>query len=260
MNGIELDAIREKVANHRHWYHRIELAPGLVTPGVNDSPGVLRLLNLPADCTGMRALDIGTFDGYFAFELERRGADVTAIDNLPPHRSGFGIVKEFLHSNVEHQVANVYDLNPEQFGQFDLILFLGVLYHLRNPMLALDRIREISVGRLWVESFVIDMAYPTAEGRSEPLAEVAPKLTNDRLMQFYPRSELNNDFSNWWGPNLACLRAMLEACNFTVTRTVPNGDRAVLECAPVNDELTSFYRRTEAASQLTDDELDRYLG
>jgi tRNA (mo5U34)-methyltransferase len=262
VNQADLEIIREKVANQRFWYHRIELAPGLVTPGVNDSPAVLRLLNLPADCTGMRALDIGAFDGYFAFELERRGADVVAIDNLPTHRTGFGIVKEFLRSKVEHRMANVYDLSAEQFGKFDLVLFLGVLYHLRNPMLALDRIWDVcsGTGRLWVESHVIDMAYLTAEGRSEPLADLAPSLANDRLMQLYPRNELNNDFSNWWAPTLACMEAMLATCNFAVTRRVPNGCRAILECVPVNDDTISFFRRVEAASHLTDKEVDRYLG
>src|SRR5690348_11622893 len=108
---MSTDIIREKIARHRGWYHRIELAPGVVTPGINDSPGVLKLLQLPEDCQGLRALDIGAMDGFFSFELERRGAEVLAIDNLSPNASGFRIAAELLGSKVRHEVANVYELS-----------------------------------------------------------------------------------------------------------------------------------------------------
>ncbi len=87
---------RAMISAYPRWYHRIEVRPGLITPGVNDSPGTLQMLQLPSDCTGMRVLDIGTRDGFFAFELERRGADVVAVDYMPAERTGFPIAAQLL--------------------------------------------------------------------------------------------------------------------------------------------------------------------
>ena len=72
------EQVRERIAAVPHWYHQIEVRPGIVTPGINDSAGTLAQLDLPQDCTGLRALDIGARDGFFSFELERRGAQVVA--------------------------------------------------------------------------------------------------------------------------------------------------------------------------------------
>jgi tRNA (mo5U34)-methyltransferase len=159
MSAQDDQLLQEKIASVPFWYHRIALKPGLVTPGINDSQAVLELLELPQHCSGARVLDIGARDGFFSFELERRGAEVLAIDYMPPDRTGFMVAKEILGSNVTYKVANVYDLDPGDYGTFDIVLFLGVLYHLRNPMLALDKIWQICRGRLWVESQVIDNAF-----------------------------------------------------------------------------------------------------
>ena len=129
------------------WYHRIELAPGVVTPGCDDSPGKLAILDrlgFPRDCTGLRVLDVGTCDGFFAFEAERRGADVLAIDVRPPDQNGFAVARAALGSSVRYRQRNVYDVRYATDGAFDVILFLGVLYHLRHPLLALDRMREVA--------------------------------------------------------------------------------------------------------------------
>ena len=87
-----------RLATVKHWYHPVELRPGLVTPGQNGASLVLPLLDLPANCCGLRALDLGTRDGYFAFELERRGADVTAVDYLPDTTTGFRVCADLLGS------------------------------------------------------------------------------------------------------------------------------------------------------------------
>src|SRR6266496_1047254 len=105
--------LQEKISSVPFWYHRIELKPGLITPGINDSQAVLKFLELPKDCSGLRVLDIGARDGFFSFELEQRGAEVLAIDYVPPDRTGFMVAKEILGSNVTYKVANVYDLDPE---------------------------------------------------------------------------------------------------------------------------------------------------
>ncbi|MGH9335920.1 MAG: class I SAM-dependent methyltransferase, partial [Vicinamibacteria bacterium] len=148
--------IREKIATVRHWYHRIEVAPGITTPGINASGECLELLPLPKDCSGLRALDIGARDGFYSFELERRGADVVAIDYIDPNTTGFNVAKELLSSKVSCLVDNVYNLTRDRHGAFDVVLFLGTLYHLRDPLLALDRIWDVSAdgAELFVESQV----------------------------------------------------------------------------------------------------------
>ena len=87
---------------------------------------------------GMRALDIGCSDGYFSFEMERRGADVVATDFVPETYTGFATARRILGSAVDYRMDNVYNLSPEAYGFFDVVLFMGVLYHLRHPLLALD--------------------------------------------------------------------------------------------------------------------------
>jgi tRNA (mo5U34)-methyltransferase len=245
---LDVEAVRQRIAQCPHWYHRIEVAPGVVTPGVNDSAAALRLLELPADCRGLRALDIGASDGFFSFELERRGATVLAIDHRPIDGHGFKIARDLLGSKVQYEVANVYDLNPERFGKFDIVLFLGVLYHLRNPILALDRIESVCKDRLWVESHVMDGGFVDPKTHAlGTLKSVAPKLVSVPIMQFFPRAELNGDFTNWWAPNMACLQAMLESCNFVVESSVPNGARGIFRCRVGKDAEMNWYRQMEKA-------------
>ncbi|NOK60611.1 MAG: 2-polyprenyl-3-methyl-5-hydroxy-6-metoxy-1,4-benzoquinol methylase [Chloroflexi bacterium AL-W] len=246
MASQEQETIAQKIAQFPHWYHQIEVAPGVVTPGINATPLVLELLDLPEDCTGMRALDIGARDGFFSFELEKRGANVLALDYVEPTQTGFAIAKELLQSQVEYKVANVYDLNPEDYGTFDIVLFLGVLYHLRNPLLALDKIWSVCSGQLWIESQVIDNAFLDYQSQQlHPLSVVSPNLTTTPIMQFYPQNTLNNDFTNWWAPNMACLTAMLEDANFVVERSLLHGSRGIAHCRVNNDKQINHYRNIE---------------
>jgi tRNA (mo5U34)-methyltransferase len=250
MATMDQEAIERRIATFPHWLHRIEVAPGVVTPGVSDSPGGLKKLDeigLPRDCRGLRVLDIGTCDGFYAFEMERRGADVLALDHMPPTQTGFSIASELLGSKVPHVVANVYDLSPERFGKFDIVLFLGVIYHLRNPLLALDKIHDVCRKRVWVETHCIDNLFLTTAG-FQPLATVAPNLVNAPIMQFYPRGSLYDGYCNYWAPNVACLRAMIEEANFAVEATLLNGGRALARCHVNNDEWLSYHRAIEQST------------
>ena len=139
------------------WYHTLEL-PGLTTTGVFDLRPYVGEYGLPASLAGKRVLEIGTWDGFWAFEFERRGAaEVVAIDldderalDWPPRRrdpnldvrrgDGFRLAKELLGSRVDRRVLSVYDALPEDLGQFDLVFCGSVLLHLRDQMLALERI------------------------------------------------------------------------------------------------------------------------
>src|SRR5688500_4812147 len=133
--------IERLIAAHGRWWHEIEVAPGIVTPGDDSNRmklPILDALGFPLDMRGLRALDIGCSDGYFSFEMEKRGATVIAIDFVPEHYTGFAVARKILGSSVEYRMENVYNLAPAAFGEFDLVLFMGVLYHLRNPLGGLD--------------------------------------------------------------------------------------------------------------------------
>ncbi len=119
----------------------------------------LQLLQIPEDLTGLSILDLGAWHGYFSFECERRGARrVLAVDNYAWNRFG---MEEFLSahrrlgSHVEHRRQDIHDLDPQEIGQFDVVLMLGVFYHLRNPLAALERIRAVTRQLLICETHVL---------------------------------------------------------------------------------------------------------
>jgi tRNA (mo5U34)-methyltransferase len=241
---------RRAVAAKPDWYHRIEVAPGVVTPGINDTPYTLSQLELPEDCSGLRALDIGARDGFFSFELERRGADVLAMDFLSPEKTGFSIASGLLGSSVEYVIDNVYNLSPAKYGEFDIVLFLGVLYHLRNPLQALDVIWEVCRGDLYVETQLLDNQFRASDGSMRELGEVDPEMTKVPLMQFYPGSTLNGDFTNWWAPNGAALEAMLDAAGFDVDYMKVLGTRGVARGRKTEDPMRLYHRDVDSAADL----------
>ncbi len=150
----------------RDWYHTIDIAPGLSTEGWFDLRKHVPSYGLPDRMDGMRVLDIGTWDGFWAFEMERRGATVVALDvdhekdyDWPPRRrpaepkaldrgAGLRLVKEIRGSQVERVVCNIYEATPERLGTFDLVFCGAVLLHLRDQMLALERFANLCHGRL----------------------------------------------------------------------------------------------------------------
>jgi tRNA (mo5U34)-methyltransferase len=152
--------------NAMSWYHTIDVEPGLTTPGWFDLRPYVAKYQLPDDMTGMRALDIGTWDGFWAFEMEKRGAEVVALDvdhekeyDWPPRRrpkelkeldrgAGFRLVKEIKGSNVERVACNIYEATPERLGgTFDFVFVGAVLLHLRDQLLALERFANLCRGR-----------------------------------------------------------------------------------------------------------------
>jgi tRNA (mo5U34)-methyltransferase len=165
------------------WYHSIELAPGLVTPGWFDTRAVLPRLPFPPELSGRRCLDIGTFDGFWAFEMERRGAsEVLAVDLLDPHQwdwprnatpdvvqaiatmkgrgEGFEIAARALGSEVTRLERNVYDLDPDDIGLFDFVYVGSLLLHLRDPIEALNRVRSVCQGSaLFVDAVDFELSW-----------------------------------------------------------------------------------------------------
>jgi tRNA (mo5U34)-methyltransferase len=203
------------------WHHRIGVAPGVVTPGAYDCNEMWRLLALSEDLSGKRVLDVGARDGYYTFQCERRGADVVAIDYAD--QTGFDIARKMLGARSVLLKRNLFDLTVGEFGYFDVILFLGVFYHLRDPMRGIDTLRALMrpSGTLYVESHI------------EP--------GEDLVMRFYPRDTQGGDYTNYWGPTVVCLKALLEECELSVNRIEVVGKRALFECRASTDSTLHYW-------------------
>jgi tRNA (mo5U34)-methyltransferase len=181
------------------YYHSIELPDGGVIPGIQSietQRARIAQFPIPEDLRGKRVLDIGAWDGWFSFEMERRGATVVAVDATK--RTRFLEAKAMLDSKVEHVVADICYLTPRDIGYFDIVLFFGVLYHLKHPMLALERVCELTTDLACIESFVTD----------DQLLGTVP------TMEFYEGTQLAGQFDNWVGPNISCLMAMCRTAGF----------------------------------------------
>jgi tRNA (mo5U34)-methyltransferase len=197
--------IAGRIAEEPYWFHRIELPGGIVTPGWSD-PKLDKLphYGLPADMSGMRVLDIGNAEGFFSFEAERRGAaEVVGLENYPPMARKFEICRAALGSRTRTYMANVYDLNPGTFGTFDLVMFYGVLYHLRHPILALQKIASVCTGTILMQTATCDNA------SNKPMAEFHPFG-----LKSGPPENPSYDPTCFWFPNIACCIAMVQHVGF----------------------------------------------
>jgi tRNA (mo5U34)-methyltransferase len=215
--------LQEQIASHL-WYHTIELAPGVLTPGWFDLRPVVDRMPWP-DVAGKRCLDVGTYDGFLAFELERRGAsEVIAIDiddhtlwdwppdvratggeNLarlagPEKGRGFRIAADALSSSVKRMPISVYDLDPSEVGTFDVVVCGSLMLHLRDPLRALEAIRGVCTG-----------AFLSAEEIDADLTVLHPKRPVARLNG-------SGDLCQWWVPNVAGHRRMVFAAGFRIDR------------------------------------------
>jgi tRNA (mo5U34)-methyltransferase len=193
------DAIRDIT-----WYHKIDLGHGIVTPGTDETQARLAMIGLPDDLGGKSVLDVGAWDGAFSFAAEKRGANrVMAVDSFCwsgegwGTKDGFECARRVLGSKVEDREVEVLDLSPETVGVFDIVLFLGVLYHMKHPLLALEHAASVCRERLilWTQIDMAHLDYPAGA--------------------FYPARELNDDPTNWWGLNPAAVKGMLSVCGFT---------------------------------------------
>ena len=213
-------------AQELNWYHTLDLGDGVVTKGYVDTRSCADSVLLPASLAGKRCLDVGTQNGFWAFELERRGAaSVTAIDlakaidadwpprtlldpdsdelrdDRQPSRMAFELAKEALGSNVEWKGINVYDLDPDTMGTFDFVFMGSLLLHLRDPVRALDRIRRVCTG----EAVFFDTI--------TFLESVTFRKT--------PRARLHGNRVWWWTPNKSGLHQMITSAGWDVTDVSP---------------------------------------
>ncbi len=219
----ELSRSELEQALDREWYHTIELAPGIVTPGWFDTRRVASRLPFPTSLEDRRCLDVATFDGFWAFEMERRGAaEVHAIDVLDPRGwdwpvtsaedtiqainrrkeggRGFDVAHRALGSNVTFEERSVYDLDSAEVGEFDLVYVGSLLLHLRDPVRALERVRAVCSGQL----LLVDNIHL-------PLTLLHPR-----------RAVADFDGAGrpwWWKANLAALARMVRAAGFELERS-----------------------------------------
>ena len=209
--GVAWPAVSERLGEIS-WYHTQELGPGVVTPGMFDLRPYVERYGIPADLTGLRALDVGTFEGFWAFELERRGAEVVALDvdsiqdlDWPPRLrpagdgrrgEGFEVAREALGSDVRRVGMSVYEATAEALGgEFDLVFCGSVLIHLRDPMLALERLAG---------------ALPRA---ADPRRRVLPPARLAAVRR-PPSSAARRPWSTWWRPAPRTWLAMVRCAGF----------------------------------------------
>lgn len=209
-------------ATHRSWYHTIDLPDGSTTPGWIDTRPVAELVPWPPSLRGGRCLDVGAFDGFWSFEMERRGAaEVIAIDVDEPERldfamdfksagpehireigaqrgPGFAEIKAALGSSAVRLNRSVYDLDPAEDGSFDVALCGAILLHLRDPVLALERIRGVCDGVLIV-----------VESLDATLEMIAPR---------YPSAAVRPHPDQWWVPNTPGLEKMLSMAGWDIVQ------------------------------------------
>ncbi len=255
---MEKDKLLAKVREIQ-WCHSIDLGEGVVTPGLSKTRP-LDDQELPA-MRGKSVLDIGGWDGLNSFLAEKRGAErVVALDHYAwgvdmlkrnlyweqckkngtfpdyrldetefwdptlPGKAGFDLAKEVLGSKVEAKVGDFMKMPVDEIGAFDVVLFLGVLYHLRDPLGALEKVRSLTK-----EVAVIETS-----------AVVVPGHEGEFLVRYYPADELDGDFGNYFGPSEEALVAMLKGVGFRNIVTVV-GPPAV-KAVPFRRSMSKVYR------------------
>lgn len=253
---------RDAVAANRLWYHTMELGPGVVTPGWFDLRNVIDRLPWP-DVVGARCLDIGTYDGQLAFELERRGAAEVVATDIPEHEHwdwpprtralgpsvlsqmagpekglGFETARELLGSRVEKVPISVYDLSPEAVGTFDVVVCGSLLLHLRDPLRALDAVRSIcggsflSIEQVELRTSVLLPRTPTllVDGVSERLQWLLPNVAGHRRMLTAAGFDLEREtgmYSEPYGPAHPPVRGSLKGATVSVARHLLTGNDGV---------------------------------
>jgi len=199
------------------WCHSFRLPDGTLIDGYNSLRNLHERYSrfpIPPNLSGTRVLDIGTWDGWFAFEAERHGAEVTAIDCIEV--PNFLEIRRQLSSRVDYRIVDLYDVPAAGLGQFDIVFFLGVLYHLKHPLLALEIVCSLTRDIALVESFVTDSGTWQEHQGDIP------------TMEFYETDELGGQLDNWIGPTVGCLLALCRSAGFARVDLLHAADQSAL--------------------------------
>ena len=197
--------------NRLPWHHQIDFGSGVLSPGATK----IDVLRAQADVyfknniKGKSVLDIGCWDGFNSFEAKRRGASrVVATDHFAwsdqcwGNRASIELAREELQLDIEIIDIDLPEISRATLGEFDVVLFLGVFYHLRHPFSVLENISKLADEILVVETHL------------DALEETRPSMI------FYPTNELASDQTNWWGPNAQCVIAMMKDVGFVTEHVV----------------------------------------
>lgn len=249
-------SLPNEIARLAPWFHNLHLPDGTQTApehSLGDFPAFKwRQLapHLPDDLTGWRALDVGCNAGFYSFELARRGAEVTGID-LDPHylaQARWAAEELRLTNRVRFEQLQVYELarRPEQF---DLVLLMGVFYHLRYPLLGLDIIAQ-KVKRLLVFQTLtlpgkeVAMTSDVSQNSAQGLNNRAPLLAPGWPRMAFIEHSFNNDPTNWWVANHAAVEAMLRSSGLRVTG-YPGDEIYLCEPDPSHPSCVTTWNRAE---------------
>ena len=218
---MEATEIKERIGKFPFWYHKIQLPHGIVTPGW--APLVEEYYRVPERLDNKRILDVGAWDGYWTFEAIKRGASqAVAIDDFSDYLGSlpkedrkawqtFDTCREILGFS-EFQCPrfdmSVYDIRKETFGMFDVVFFFGTLYHLRHPLLALDRLASVCRDEIYIESAILDDFSPYRGGFGQGYTG------GQTVMEFYPEDQYGGNVTNWWVPTLTCMMQMVKSAGF----------------------------------------------
>jgi tRNA (mo5U34)-methyltransferase len=213
---------RNLVASVPHWHHKFEIYPGVVTPGSYDPVFLWDKLQIDERCAGKTILDIGASDGFYTRRMDMLGGNVTAVDFRRKEAHGFGVMEKLYGKEFRYQHCNVYDINVDEVGQSDLVLFLGVLYHLPDMIRAFHKVRTLCRSTLLLETH-----------SDNDFCKDIPAA------RYYRAASLAGDITNFWSPNAACVLDMLHDACFDVVRHETWGDRLLVEAIVSDDPARS---------------------
>jgi tRNA (mo5U34)-methyltransferase len=222
MSRLTGDEIRARAASLGEWFHNIDLDGVQTAPNhfLNDYPSVKwrRFQHaIPQDLAGQSVLDIGCNAGFYSIEMKRRGAErVLGVDFDDRYLEQARFAAEVKGQDIEFRKLSVYDV-AELGERFDVVLFMGVLYHLRHPLLALDLIHD-HVAR----DLMIFQSMQRGSPRVDPVCadydffEQAHFESPGYPKLHFIEHRYSGDWTNWWAPNAACSAAMLRSAGFEI--------------------------------------------
>jgi tRNA (mo5U34)-methyltransferase len=234
-HALTTPEIERRVRELGKWFHNMNLQGVWTAPDhfLGDYPGVKWrhfAHAIPADLRGWTVLDIGCNGGYYSIEMKRRGADrVVGVDFDDTYLAQARFAAEISNVDIEFRKMSVYDI-PKLGERFDLVLFMGVLYHLRHPLLALDLLHQHAVGQLMVfQSLLRGSEEANPVEPDYPFSERAVFLRPDFPCMYFIESKYSGDETNWWIPNRAGVEAMLRSAGFEITA---QPEQEVFVCRP----------------------------
>ncbi len=209
----------ERLVASKKWYHKYEIYSGVVTPGRAhvDAKSILDSYGFPKKIIGKRVLEIGAWDGGYTFELESRGGEVTAMDIQNKENTGFSVAHSIKSSKVVYIQEDVTNLNPKKHGKYDIVLFLGVYYHILHPLLAFQNIYNVlkNDGLLFYNGHILDFTY-NIDKRMAKHKENIVGIVDKIPISLFSRECYVGVWNNWHIPNMLCLNDWLSTAGFRV--------------------------------------------